>query len=199
MSVTVGPETFSFVEYAHDNILSVAEQAVREAALPEHASVHFEVVESSPLGRVTVDVLEPDPPARARFLVEGGAFENLKAPRTFDPDRAAEVLGRLSFRLADVLDPGFGFTGQFDGWPVPRLVAWDISAVGRLHRLGHKVSHDRWLYLFRNRHGFTDDADMAFEALWSGQPSTWDEIRSLSETLKPDSEISARRAGARQG
>ena len=43
------------------------------------------------------------------------------------------------------------------------------------------VRRQRWLYAFRNRHGFTDDADGAFEQLWHGDGLTWADIDRLSE------------------
>lgn len=189
MSITVTPEAFTFVSYDNAVITEIAEQAAKDAGLPGDADVTVDVVESSPLGRVTVEGFEAGPPARITFHVEGGAFENLKAPRQFDEVRAKEILGRLFFRLADRLDPAFAFEGDADTLPVPRAVAWDAYAVGRLNNLGYTVSHDRWLYLFRNRHGFYDVVDNTFERLWSGERITWPEILALSTELKPDADI----------
>ena len=45
--------------------------------------------------------------------------------------------------------------------------------MGRLGRLGHPVQRQRRLYQFRNRHGFTDAADAAFEQLWEADDLTW--------------------------
>ena len=39
----------------------------------------------------------------------------------------------------------------------------------------------RWLYAFRNRHGFTDAADAAFDQLWTADDLTWDGITALSQ------------------
>lgn len=54
--------------------------------------------------------------------------------------------------------------------------------MGRLARMGYPVRRQRWLYAFRNRYGFTDTADDAFEQLWHGDDLTWAEIDRLSET-----------------
>ena len=61
-------------------------------------------------------------------------------------------------------------------------VAWDVYCIGRLVRLGfkHYDNRQRWLYHFRNRHGFTDAADDAFERLWTGDDLTWADITALS-------------------
>jgi hypothetical protein len=60
-------------------------------------------------------------------------------------------------------------------------VAWQVYCVGRLGRLGHQVQRQRRLYHFRNRHGFTDAADEAFDRLWSGEGLTWADIEGTSQ------------------
>jgi hypothetical protein len=193
VSITVTPETFSFVQYDNEQIRGIAEQAAKDAGLPADSEINIDVVESSPLGRIKTDDFAVGPPFKATVKIEGGAFENLKAPRQFDTERAQETLGRLFMRFADARNPEFGFEGDPDELSVPRQVAWDVYAIGRLNKLGYKVSHDRWQYLFRNRHGFTDDADVFFERLWSADGLKWPEILSESERLKPDAEISTGR------
>ena len=51
-------------------------------------------------------------------------------------------------------------------------------------RLGyrHYNNYQRRLYHFRNRHGFTDAADAAFQRLWEAESLTWDEIDALSQS-----------------
>ena len=39
----------------------------------------------------------------------------------------------------------------------------------------------RRLYQFRNRHGFTDASDAAFDRLWSADGLSWADISSISE------------------
>jgi hypothetical protein len=64
---------------------------------------------------------------------------------------------------------------------LPLSSAWQAYCVGRLHRLGHRVQRQRRLYHFRNRHGFTDEADAAFDRLWTADALTWSEITALSD------------------
>jgi hypothetical protein len=52
-----------------------------------------------------------------------------------------------------------------------------------LGRLGIEVNEQRWRYNFRNRHGFTDDADDAFNRLWTSDGLTWGELQSVTEGL----------------
>ena len=54
--------------------------------------------------------------------------------------------------------------------------------MGRVARMGYPVRRQRYLYAFRNRHGFTDAADGAFEELWSGEDLSWADLDRLSET-----------------
>ena len=54
-----------------------------------------------------------------------------------------------------------------------------MYAVGRSARAGVPVSKPRRLYHFRNRHGFNDVADAAFETFWNADDITWDQLESL--------------------
>jgi hypothetical protein len=92
------------------------------------------------------------------------------------------VLGRLLFRVRDRLDPAFGDPPADEAIGLETSTAWDAYAVGRLVRLGFRHFDDRQrrLYQFRTRHGFTDAADAAFDALWDGDGLTWADIERLS-------------------
>jgi hypothetical protein len=174
--VTVTPETFTMVDFDAATIASLAEQLVGEAGLPESTRVEIEVIERTPLGRVRVESLEP-----LRISVEGGAFEDPQHIRKLSPARVVDVLGVHLFQVRDRLDPAFGGPPLDDELPLTHKVAWDVYAVGRLDRLGHRTQRQRRLYHFRNRHGFTDEADAAFERLWSADGLTWAEITALSD------------------
>ena len=63
---------------------------------------------------------------------------------------------------------------------MPQRTALDVYAVGRLARMGYSVRRQRWLYTFRNRHGFTDAGDGSFELLWSGDGLTWDALQAFN-------------------
>ena len=102
--------------------------------------------------------------------VEGGAFE--------DPKRPASVLralgARATCRPAAVPGPG---SPRPDVRHAARREELDVAAAASrgtptpsaaCRRLGYDTQRQRWLYAFRNRHGFTDGADAAFERLWSG-------------------------------
>jgi hypothetical protein len=78
-------------------------------------------------------------------------------------------------------------SGSFDDAPaddelsLAHVAAWDTYAVGRLGRLGYPVHQPRWIYNFRNRHGFTDQADDAFARIWEAEDLSWDDLAALSD------------------
>jgi hypothetical protein len=176
MPVSVTPETFTMVDFDAAEITALAEQLVRETGLPEGTSVEIDVIEKTPLGRVRVESLDP-----IRINVEGGAFENPQHLRKLSADRVIDVLGVHLFQARDRLDPAFGGPALDDDVALAHRVAWDVYAVGRLDRLGHRSQRQRRLYHFRNRHGFTDEADAAFDRLWTADALTWSEITALSD------------------
>ncbi len=176
MTVTVTPDTFVMVLFDHGSILATAERVAAEVGLPPDLDITVAVNESVPLGRVHVSSLEP-----VVVDVEGGAFEDPRHPRQLSEELVADTLGRLFFQVLDRRSPGFGDPPDDDAMDMTHKVAWDTYAVGRLQRLGYDGRHQVRLYAFRNRHGFTDAGDEAFEQLWSGEDLTWADITRISD------------------
>ena len=176
MTVTVTPETFVMVLFDHDAILATAERVAAEVGLPPDLDITVAVNEAVPLGRVHVTSLDP-----VVIDVEGGAFEDPRHPRQLSDDLVADTLGRLYFQVLDRRTPGFGDPPDDNEMDLAHKVAWDTYAVGRLQRLGYEGRHQVRLYAFRNRHGFTDAGDEAFEQLWSGSDLTWADITRISD------------------
>ena len=77
------------------------------------------------------------------------------------------------------------FIGADSALTLPQLVAWEVYSNGRLGRLGYPMQRQRWLYHFRNRHGFTDAADAAFERLWDTDDLSWSEISVIIAAAAP--------------
>jgi hypothetical protein len=172
--VEITPETFTMVFYDAAEIVATAERLLAEIGRPDLA-VWLEVDETTPAGRARVESVDP-----VVLTVEGGAFEDPKRPRHLSPEGTADVLGRLLLRVRDRLDPAFGEPPADDDLDLALSVAWDCYCVGRLARAGHRSQRQRRLYHFRNRHGFTDAADAAFERLWHAEDLTWAEIEAIS-------------------
>ena len=177
MPVVVHPEEFSLVLFDAAEIRGLTEQLVKDVGLPTDLDVRVEIDETTPLGNARVASLDP-----VTLTLESGALEDPKAPRKLDPRGAADVLGRLLFEVRDRLDPAFGAPPAAEALTLPQSSAWQAYCVGRLGRLGHTVQRQRRLYHFRNRHGFTDAADAAFDRLWQGDGLTWAEIEAASES-----------------
>ena len=176
---TVTPDTFTMVLFDHGAIVEAADAVAAAVGLPAGEELRIEVDESNPLARthlLSVDPLE--------LAVDGGAFEDPRHPRQLDTDSVAVVVGRLVRQALDRRDPAFGEPPPDDALSVPHRVAWDVYALGRLDRLGYPAQRQRRLYNFRNRHGFTDVGDAAFDALWNGEGLTWAEIERLSDDAR---------------
>jgi hypothetical protein len=135
-----------------------------------------DIDETTPMGRSMVQSIDP-----VVLSLESGALEDPKRPRQLNEEGSIDVLGRLLFEVRDRLDPAFGEPPAEDDLTLPESVAWQVYCVGRLGRLGHRVQRQRRLYHFRNRHGFTDAADAAFDRLWSADVLTWTDITAISE------------------
>jgi len=176
MPVEIRPTEFSMVFFDAAEILGIVEKLVAEIGLPADLSVAVEVDETTPMGRARVASIDP-----LLITAESGAFEDVKAPRKLSVPGTIDVLGKLLFSVRDRLDPAFGEPPADDDLSLQESVAWEVYCVGRLGRLGHPVQRQRRLYQFRNRHGFTDAADAAFERLWSAEELTWAEISATSQ------------------
>lgn len=160
-------------------IRALTEQLTTEIGLPADLPITVDIDETTPMGRSMLSSLDP-----VVLSLESGALEDPKRPRQIDPEGAVDVLGRLLFEVRDRLDPAFGDPPPDDDLSLPESVAWQVYCVGRLGRLGHRVQRQRRLYHFRNRHGFTDAADAAFDHLWTADGLSWPDITGVSETAR---------------
>jgi hypothetical protein len=173
MTVTVSPTEFSFVQFDPALIARIGDQLV--AALGIDRPVHVEVDETTPLGRMRIEVGDA-----ITVHVESGAFEDNRKPREQSEANTAANLGRALLRANDRIQGGFGEAPRDDDLSLRQVCAWDTYCAGRLARLGLTINQQRWLYNFRNRHGFTDAADASFERIWAADGLTWGELESIS-------------------
>jgi hypothetical protein len=177
--VHVSPETFTYVEYDAGVIAEAVARLADAVGLPVDLRVEVVVDESVPLLRARVIGLDP-----VVLDVEGGALEDLKRPRRYDPAGAEAVLCRLLLEVGDRLDPAFGAPDLDEDLSLELRTAWDVLCAGRAARLGRRPQQQRWRYAFRTRHGFTDAADAAFERLWRGAAATWPEVVAVSDAAR---------------
>ena len=173
MTVSVEPEEFRFVTFDSALIRKVGETLVTTLGIDR--PVHVRVDETTPFGRIRADIGDT-----INVSVESGSFEDSKRPRHQSEMATSVNLGRILLRVRDRLQGGFADTPPDDDLTLPQMAAWETYCVGRLTRLGLRINKQRWLYNFRNRHGFTDAADAAFEQLWTAASLTWSELQSIS-------------------
>jgi hypothetical protein len=176
VTVLVTPQTFVMVHFDAEAIRAVVERLIAAIGLPAAFDVTVNVDETVPLGRATVTSIEP-----AVIEVEGGALEDPKRPRQLSEAGTADILGQLLWQVHDRLDPSFGPVPPDDSLSLAHQAAWDVYSVGRLARRGYRAQRQRRLYAFRIRHGFSDEADAAFDRLWSAERLTWLEVVALSD------------------
>jgi hypothetical protein len=177
MSVTVTPQEFKFVAYDAALIQRVTEQLVASLGIADR-DVTIEVDETTPLSRTRVEIGDT-----IAIRAESGAFEDTKRPRQQSETATATSLGRVLLRVTDRLTGGFGEAPPDDQLSLAQVAAWEVYCVGRLQRLGIDVNQQRWRYNFRNRHGFSDEADDAFNRLWSSDALTWAELEAITTGL----------------
>jgi hypothetical protein len=175
VGVTVTPDTFTMVLFEQPAVVAAVERVASELGLGA-ADITVAVDEAVPLARTHVESIEP-----IVLAIDGGAFEDPRHPRQLSEHAVIDVVGRLLLQAQDRLDPAFGEPPPDDDIDLPHRVAWDVYASGRLERLGHDCQRQRRLYGFRNRHGFTDAADTAFERLWTGSDLTWNDVVAISD------------------
>jgi hypothetical protein len=174
VTVSVTPQQFAYVTFDAALIQRVAEDLLASLGLDDH-DVSIEVDEATPLSRLRVEAGD-----RISIRVESGAFEDLKRPRQQSETATATSLGRVLLRVRDRLVGGFAGAPPDDQLSLAEMAAWETYSVGRLQRLGIPVNEQRWRYNFRNRHGFTDQSDAAFDRLWAGDELAWEELQSIS-------------------
>ena len=173
VQVTVEPEEFRFVAFDSALIRKVGESLVTTLGIDR--PVHVCVDETTPLGRIRAEIGET-----INVTVESGSFEDSKRPRQQSETATTINLGRVLLRVRDRLQGGFADAPLDDDMSLPQMAAWETYCAGRLTRLGLRINKQRWLYNFRNRHGFTDAADAAFEQLWATDSLTWSELDLIS-------------------
>ena len=177
MTVTVTPQTFNFVAYDAALIQRVTEDLLASTGLTDR-DVNIEVDETTPLARTRVEIGDT-----IDIRAESGAFEDTKRPRQQSEVATATSIGRVLLRVRDRLSGGFGEAPPDDQLSLAEVAAWETYSVGRLAGLGIEVNEQRWRYNFRNRLGFSDDADAAFNTLWTSDGLTWGEMQAITEGL----------------
>lgn len=176
MAVTVSPDAFSFVAFDADTIRALTGSIV--AMLGIDRPVHVEVDETTPLARVSITI-----DTTITLHIESGALEDPQRPRVLGETVASVTIARALLKARDRISGGFGEAPADEDLSLRQVSAWNTYAAGRMARLGVPVSAQRVRYDFRNRHGFTDEVDAAFDRVWAADALTWGELESVSSGL----------------
>jgi hypothetical protein len=176
MAVTVTPEQFTYVSFDAPTIEGLLSDLLDRLGMSDRA-LRVEINEASPVVSI---VAEDGDPIVVR--ADSGAFEEPRRPRALSDDNVITNAGRVLLRLRDRSDGSFADAPAEAGLTLAQVAAWDTYSVGRLAGLGYRAHAPRWRYNFRNRHGFTDAADAAFDRIWSADRLTWAELVGISET-----------------
>lgn len=175
-AITVSPETFANVAFDASDIRQVAADVA--ALIGFTRPIAITVDETSPLARVRVDVGDT-----VALHVDSGALEDRRRQRQFGEATASVSLGRALLRAADRIDGTFADAPDDSDLSLAQASAWNSYAYARLSRLGLAVVQQRARYDFRNRHGFADAVDAAFDRIWSEPSFTWEQLSALSDSL----------------
>ena len=154
MAVTVSPEQFTFVLVRRGRHRGLRASPCSTRLGMDDRSLHIEVDETTPIARVQSEIGRPDrgrapraAPSRTPAAPPAVGDRGQHRARPHPPARAGPAVAAGSTRRPPT---------RAD---LAQVAAWDTYSVGRLARLGYPVHQPRWLYNFRNRHGFTDQAD----------------------------------------
>ena len=177
-NVTVRPAEFHYVAYEAERIREIASMVADGAGFGQHDEILIEVDERTFFGRSRV--LSQDP---LHIQFESGAFEDAKRPRHLSEAGTTESLGVVLHRALDRRRPEFSDAPSDEDLSLAQRVAWDAWASGRCAKQGWEVSKPRRHYHFRARHGFSDQADAAFEKLWTADSLSWAELSALTDSL----------------
>jgi len=173
--ITISPTSFTKVEFTTEEILGVAAEVMgRIDGIPDGLAVELVIDEDQPTTRMAISSLAP-----LVFALDSGALEDTRHPRHFGVEMASVSLASLFVEYLDRVDEAFGAPEVGEPSDFADKIAWSAYTHGRVQRLGYRVHKPKHLYNFRNRHGFSDAADRAFEALWSATNLTWAEILAL--------------------
>ena len=175
--ITVAPETFTMVDYDAGRIAELAAEALRGVdGLDDEENVELDVNEHEATSRIAVTSVDP-----IALAVDGGAIEQYKEPRELGELETLIVCTRLFLEVVDRRNPDFGAPDLDAETTMAHKQAWDVNLYGRVGRLGLRLHQPRFRYNFRNRHGFSDNADRIFDQLWSTDGLDWDAIVELSD------------------
>ena len=172
--VSVSPAEFRLIKYDASVIAEVLSEMAELLGVAN--PIHLIIDETSALAKISAEVDGQSSDATITIRVESGAIEDTKHFTHFGDEAARESLGRMLLRARDRQ------RGDFDDAPedldlsIHENAAWDAYCAGRLATLDVEVNKQRFRYNYRNRFGFADRVDAAFDQIWSADDLGWAEL-----------------------
>ena len=176
--VTVSPEEFTFVKYDAAEIAAIVAELAEQLEIAN--PIRVVVDEATPLAKVYEEIDAASSDATITLHAESGALEDRKHPMSFSATGAREALGRVLRRAPDRMRADFADAPADLELSLEENAAWDTYCAGRLERMGVQTNQQRWRYNHRNRFGFHDGVDAAFDALWAADDLGWSDVMSTA-------------------
>ncbi len=174
--ISVTPASFAKVLFDGTEICAAAKRAAGLVpSFDDSRSFEIAVDDERITTRIRINSLEP-----LVLGIDSGALEDTKKPRTLSAERTASAVARLLAEVGDRESGDFGAPALGEPADLSVRVAWDVHCYGRVSRLGLRVQESALRYNFRNRVGFSDEADAAFDRLWGPNVLTYADIVALS-------------------
>ena len=174
--ITIWPPTFTKVEYEASQLAELVRSALALVpALPPDLDIEVRVDEEQATTRAAVVSMEP-----LVFAADSGALENLKDPRRCGELESTVTFVRLFLEVVDRHSESFGAPELGKPMTHAHKISWEVNLFGRASRLGLRLHSPRFRYDFRNRHGFSDNADRIFDVLWASDDLSFARIVELS-------------------
>jgi hypothetical protein len=177
-NITVTPAEFAFVHYDAAEIAALVAELTVMLGISNPIRVIID--ETTPLAKLSEELDGSSPDATITLHAESGALEDRRHPMSFSPENARESLGRILLRGRDRLRPDFADVPADLDLTLAENAAWDTYCAGRLAGLGISVNQQRWRYNHRNRFGFDDRVDVAFDALWNADDLGWSGVLAIA-------------------
>ena len=176
MTVEVTPTTFTYVYFDSAYIARIAQRLIGLFHLENH-NIRIDINETTPLAKMHIEFGDP-----IVINIQSGAFEDFSRPRQQSEPATTQSLGRILLKVRDRLSPEFANAPADEDLTLVQVAIWETYCVARLSRHDIDINRQRWLYNFRNRHGFNDASDRAFEKIWNSNDLTWEQLQSISDT-----------------
>lgn len=175
--ITLQPVAFTKVDYDAESLVTWAQEALDAlSGLPSDLDVAVELDESAATTTFALTSIDP-----VEVRLDSGSVENHRDPRRLGELETKITFTRIFLELLDRRSASFGAPEIGAEVSQAHKVAWEVNLYGRVAEQGLRLHKPRFLYDFRNRHGFTDHADEIFEEIWSGGELGWARIAELSD------------------